>query len=512
MKAGNKKTEARKEGQATAKKPSILFVALGITLIVAILVTAGVLIYQKVHYSNRWYKNTSINGVDVSNQTLEESKKRLLQVHENYALAIKGRDNGSLTIDGNSIDYQFDINSDFEKLFDEQHDKFHLFTSKYNYSLEYSISYDETKLTDMVGKSDLVAGSSSYPIVKPKSATVSYDESKQQYVCVEEVIGNKIIRNSLMTAITNALKKAQTNINIADEENYPDIYQKPKVTSDDEELQTALSLSNNAAIRYITWNMGEGVKEQITPTEISQWITYKNGKIKYDNEAISDWIESFCLKYKTVGKTRTIKSHNGKPVKIVGGDYGWQLDYEKTLDQAKKALKSTIDTSLTEAYINDPNNENKKALTLKRKVIYANTAFKKDYENFINDWDPENYIEISIKAQKVYVIRNGKVAFSCRCITGLPVEGRSTPTGAFFIKEHREEYTLTGADYSTPVTNWVRITWTGTGFHPATWQPWSRWTKDLYKTRGSHGCINLAVADAAKIYKLSKYREATFIY
>ena len=145
-------------------------------------------------------------------------------------------------------------------------------------------------------------------------------------------------------------------------------------------------------------------------------------------------------------------------------------------------------------------------------MLYANTAFRKDYKNFINDWDPENYIEISIQEQKVYVIRNGKVAFSCRCITGLPVEGRSTPTGAFFIKEHREAYTLTGADYSTPVTNWVRITWTGTGFHPATWQPWSRWTKDLYKTRGSHGCINLAVADAAKIYKMSKYREATFIH
>ena len=118
-------------------------------------------------------------------------------------------------------------------------------------------------------------------------------------------------------------------------------------------------------------------------------------------------------------------------------------------------------------------------------MLYANTAFRKDYKNFINDWDPENYIEISIQEQKVYVI---------------------------LIKKQREAYTLTGADYSTPVTNWVRITWTGTGFHPATWQPWSRWTKDLYKTRGSHGCINLAVADAAKIYKMSKYREATFIH
>lgn len=256
-------------------------------------------------------------------------KEKLLQVHDGYALAIKGRDDGHLTIDGDTIDYQFDINSDFEKLFDEQHDKFQLFTTKNNYTLEYAVSYDETKLLDLVNESELVAGSDSYPIVKPQSATVSYDETKQQYVCVDEVAGNKIITDSLFGAITDALTKAQTNLDITDGEKYPDIYKAPKITSDDKELQTALSLSNNAALRYIVWNMGEGVKEQITPTEISQWITYKNGKIKYDNDAIAKWVEDFCLKYKTVGKTRTIKSHNKKPVKIYGGDYGCSLIMKK---------------------------------------------------------------------------------------------------------------------------------------------------------------------------------------
>lgn len=512
MKKRNKNSDTTEAGKTIIKKPSKVVTALGITLIAAVFVVAGVLFYQKAHYKNRWYKNTSINDVDVSGQTLEESKKRLLQVHDGYSLAISGRNNGHLTIDGDAINYQFDINSDFEKLFDEQHKSFQLFSPKNNYTMEYSVSYDEAALSELINDSELVTGSGNYPIEKPKSATVSYDETKQQYVCVDEVPGNKIIPDALFDAITDTLKKGQTNLDITNGDKYPDIYKAPQITSDDEELQTALSLSNQAALRYIVWNMGEGVKEQITPTEISQWITYKNGKIKYDNKAIAEWVETFCLKYKTVGKTRTIKSHNKKPVKIYGGDYGWQLDYEKTLAQAKKAIKVKMDTDAIENYIENPSDENKKALTIKRKVIYANTAFRKDYKNFINDWDPENYIEISIKEQKVYVIRNGKVAFSCRCITGRPVEGRSTPTGAFFIKEHREQYTLTGADYKTPVTNWVRITWTGTGFHPATWQPWSRWTKDLYKTRGSHGCINLAVADAVKIYKMSKYREATFIH
>lgn len=302
-------------------------------------------------------------------------------------------------------------------------------------------------------------------------------------------------------------------MDLTDEKTYPGVYKTPKITSEDEELKTALSTCNNAAIRFIKWNMGEGVTEQITPEEISQWITYKNGKVKYDKEAISDWVEAFCLKYKTVGKTRTIKDHNGKNVKIYGGDYGWQMDYEKTLSQTMKALKKSLDTSATEAYLKEPDNlDNKKALTIKNTVEYLNTAFRKDYQNFAVDWDTQNYTEISLADQMIYVFRKGKVAYSCKCISGLPVEGRSTPTGAYFIKEHNTHRVLKGENYATPVDNWVRITWSGTGFHSAPWQSWSSWTKNYYKVRGSHGCLNLEPSVSKQIYDMVQYREAVFIH
>lgn len=492
------------------KNKWILRIVLGLIGAVVI-VGAGVLIYQRGYYGSRWYKNTTINGVDVSGQTLQDSKQKLLEEHQDYNLTVTGRDNGSMTIRGEDIDYVFEIGTEFDELFSDQHEKMSLFRKSNDYTLEYNVTYDSAKLNTIVSGAALMTGDG-YTVTKPVDAHVEYVSEKQQYECVEEVLGNKLKKKAFLAALDEVLQRAETEMDLTDEEAFPDVYQAPKLTSEDEQLQTALSVCNNAALRYIVWNMGKGVKEQITPEEISQWITYKNGKLRYDNDAIADWIEAFCLKYKTVGKTRTIKDHNGKNVKIYGGDYGWQMDYEQTLRQAKKALKQSIDMSLTEAYLNDPGNANKKALTIKKKVVYLNTAYQKDYENFAVDWDTRNYTEISIKDQMVYVIRKGKVAFSCKCITGRPVEGRTTPTGAYFIKEHKEAYTLTGADYSTPVVNWVRITWTGTGFHPATWQPWSSWTKDLYKTRGSHGCINLQPDDAKTIYDMTKYREAVFIH
>ena len=52
------------------------------------------------------------------------------------------------------------------------------------------------------------------------------------------------------------------------------------------------------------------------------------------------WVEDFCLKYKTVGKTRRFKSHTGEVLQVSGGDYGWQIDYSQTVDQVYKAVDS----------------------------------------------------------------------------------------------------------------------------------------------------------------------------
>lgn len=498
------------------QKNKKLLLASGCTLAAVILILTAIILYQKLYYGNRWYKNTSINGVTVSGMTLDESKEALLNKCSQYSLDINGRDGGKFTLNASDISLQFTVPNELKKQFQQQHDRFQLFSQKTNISIPFEITYEQSRLKNILNGSELIKGSKTYPIVKPVSATVEYSPEKKQYFCVPEIEGNTLIKANLYEAVKDAMENMDTTIVLSNTEKYPDVYKKPKVSSEDEALVSQLEQSNSAVSRYIVWNMGKGHSEQITPAEIAQWITWKKGKLCYDKEAIQDWVEAFCLKYKTVGKTRTLITHNKKKVKVSGGDYGWQIDYEKTVKQTMNALKASIDSEKTQAYIEAPTTENQNNITLKRKVIYANTAYQKDYVDFENDWDPNNYIEIDLKKQKVYVIKNGKVYYSCKAITGRPVADRETRKGVYFIKEHRTNYTLRGTTpgdtYETFVKYWVRITWTGTGFHPASWQPWSRWTKDLYKTRGSHGCINLEPKAAEKIYKLAKYRMAVFIY
>lgn len=484
-------------------------IALGITLAGMI----GIILLYCIYYSNRWYLGTTVNGLEVSGQTMEESKQYLLNEYRDYTLTVTGRGGVSLSILGSDINYTVCAGDDWENIYTNQHDTSLVSLDwERDYTVELDVTYDREVLKKIVMESELIRGSEEVPIEPPVSASVVYSEEKGQYICKKEVKGNQLNRDVFLDVIETALKLGRTEIDINDDERYKDVYHVPEITSENKELQNEISLCNNAVLRYICWDMGDGMMEEITPKQIANWIIYKNGRVTYKKEAISTWVRQFCRKYQTVGKPRTIQSHTGKKVKIVGGDYGWQTDYNRTLKQVRKALNKNIDRSLTEAYMENPSSKNKRALTMKRKPLYLNTAYRRNRKNPLKDWDLKNYTEISLNEQMVYVLRKGKVAFSCRCITGLPVAERMTRTGAYYIKEHRSEYTMTGDDYRTHVKHWVRITWTGTGFHPATWQPWSKWTNTLYKAKGSHGCINLSPADAEKIYNLVKYREAVFIH
>ncbi|MBS7125375.1 MAG: peptidoglycan binding domain-containing protein, partial [Coprobacillus sp.] len=80
-----------------------------------------------------------------------------------------------------------------------------------------------------------------------------------------------------------------------------------------------------------------------TPKDIKNWLVINDdATVSIDQEKMSQWVEKFCLKYKTVGKTRKFKSHTGEVLEVSGGDYGWQIDYSQTVDQLYKVLSKKI--------------------------------------------------------------------------------------------------------------------------------------------------------------------------
>lgn len=472
------------------------------------------LIFVNVYYGNRWYPNTEINGIDVSNMTYEESKKELDKALKNYSLEIVGKDLLSLSVKGTDIELAVDYETSLKEDFEDHKSNRSLFgfLGNHDHDLEVNVSYNQDALNNLINNSDLMIGTDKKPIVASTNAYITYDEDTKSGKIVEATVGNQIDIDKLNELVATSLKNIKTKLEL-DETSLA--YKQPTANLDEDKLQEMLNTYNTYLLNWITWDMGEKTTETMTPNDIKDWLSTNDaGEVVLDKEAMEEWIEAFCLKYKTVGKERNFTTHSGNKIKISGGDYGWRLDYDKIVEQVYGKITEATDISLVNDYISDPSKKNKKALTVELEPIYSNEGYKKDYENFENDWDTKNYSEIDLTEQRVYVYRNGELAYSCICVSGLPTEkqDRITRTGVWYIKEKKPEKVLVGEDYETPVKYWIRIMWTGTGYHALDRSDWGKWTPELYKTKGSHGCLNLQESDAKKLYELINLDDPVFIH
>ena len=105
--------------------------------------------------------------------------------------------------------------------------------------------------------------------------------------------------------------------------------------------------------------------------------------------------------------------------------------------------------------------------------------------------------------------KNGKIIMESDVVTGGPSTGNDTPKGAFRVYNKKEGATLYGPGYWTTVSYWVGI-YEDIGFHDATWR--DEFGADVYLEDGSHGCVNLPIKSARKIYDEAYIDMPVFIY
>ena len=105
------------------------------------------------------------------------------------------------------------------------------------------------------------------------------------------------------------------------------------------------------------------------------------------------------------------------------------------------------------------------------------------------------YIDVDLENQHVTYILDGNVAFETDCVSGDVSKNRETPTGVYAIYAHVPGQYLEGPTWKNWVDYWMPFSPGGCGLHDATWR--KKFGGQIYKTNGSHGCVNLS-HDAAK--------------
>ncbi len=110
------------------------------------------------------------------------------------------------------------------------------------------------------------------------------------------------------------------------------------------------------------------------------------------------------------------------------------------------------------------------------------------------------YVDVDLTNQTVSYIQNGVVVLSSPCVSGDVSKKRSTPTGTYAVFGHVKGTYLTGPTWHNWVDYWMPFTRSGCGLHDATWR--SKFGGEIYKTNGSHGCVNLPHDVAQQLFDM----------
>ena len=300
-----------------------------------------------------------------------------------------------------------------------------------------------------------------------------------QFVPGREQEGTAVDMESLAEAVRKSISGLEPELDLKEE----GCYKAPKYTSDSPEVQAACDTMNQYCRASVTYEMDEPVV--VDKALISGWLTVdENMQVIFNTEAVKQWLAEFGRKYDTVGTTRTFTTADGLSAEVSGGTYGWEIDEEAELTALTADIENGVSVTRAPAYC-----ENGTA------AVHGP-----------QDWG-STYVEVDLTRQHMWYVKDGTVMMETDVVTGKPTPDKETPQGVYSILEMKRDKVLLGdikangqREYETRVNYWMRVTWTGIGFHDATWQ--TAFGGERYKTAGSHGCINMSLSDAGRLYEM----------
>jgi hypothetical protein len=297
--------------------------------------------------------------------------------------------------------------------------------------------------------------------VVSEDAYIDFVDGK--YVVIAEKYGTQIDKHKFKLSVLDNLQQSCYNMDITD------CYILPQITTGN--LIDKVEKINHQLDTTINLQFSEEYIITI-PQEIILRTYTLDG---IDFTSIQEYIETL-KQYNTKGTTRTFKTSYNTEIKVKPFDntiFGWEIDIDALSEKIYKHI------------------HNAESGVIEVPFISKGFSFgKSDIGN--------SYIEISIDNQRMWLYKNGKCIVDTPIVTGNVSANMNTPKGLFQILQMSKDYTMKGSYGTSDCSYFMRLTWTGIAIHDATWRYY--FGGNIYKTNGSHGCINTPFANAEKIF------------
>jgi len=305
--------------------------------------------------------------------------------------------------------------------------------------------------------------------VKPENAKIYYNPEKHKYMIQEETYGNIINREAFLQAVKDAFISRSSTLSLQDQT----YFVQADIKKDNEALQAAKNTMNTWLKGIVKYKDGD-LKLKLTRDEISGFIECSDDfKVSINKKLVRKYVED-----------KVVKTFNSLEGDIPKGLTAWKVHVKKE----------------TKALIKDIKGGEK----VTRTPVYASQGLAEGEYNL-----GSTYIDVNIPNQEMWYVENGKVVFNSDVVTGNISTGHGTSTGIFHIQYKQRDHMM--VKYHSFVHYWMPYNTTvGIGFHDANWR--SSFGGQIYRTDGSHGCINMPPAKAEELYYMISAGTVVYVH
>lgn len=440
---------------------------------------AGYLGYAKC-YEERYIPGTEINGVDATNLTLAGMDSRMRTKVENRTLTLKFREEKEEVISGSAMKVQYISGSDLEKvLAGQDHMAFvkGIFGERESYTVGEDYTFDEEELKRVI---------LSLPEFQPENYVEPVNAMMEQLedgsvAAIPEIEGTRL---NPISAGAFAAKAVREKKDVLDYSAVKGSYFEPTLRADSSEMAEMLDDINGFLDTTVTYELHDDKTATVDKSVTREWLSKgADGLFYLDEDEITsyceDWLEELADEDDVTHSTMDFKSTRRGTIAMDCPEYGHEIDVEGEAELLCESLmEHESDTRAPEYDLNKTESE------------------------AIGD----TYVEVDLENQHVYFYVDGDLYMETDCISGYPYD-RETETvkGIFDVYTKQRERTLKGRpdsngnpSYTALVHFWMPF-YKAYGLHDASWR--GRFGGNIYKSDGSHGCVNMPYSAAQKMYE-----------
>ena len=449
--------------------------ALVVALIVLVCVYLG-----KEWNRTTYFKNTTIDGYDVSEMTPDEVVPILKNAFTAASVSLKEGDREEAVWSLEDLGYTVDetaLKAAANEAMEKQKSSIPvLIDSMMNgnaFEIEVPFLKNAGALTSAVTVSALADER-----IANKNAEMTYDKESKTYSIIPEIQGTQLndadIQHLVQLAVDDVIggttPEEDITVQIPQE-----MYLVPDVLSTDAELNMKVNTYNAYDKAVITYVFGEE-KETIDWDTISNWIVFENGEGYLSEEKLREYVMTLGQKYNTIYYNRSFNTSVGTTIQFgeTENNYGYLIDEEGEYQQLLADIQGNSETE--------------------REPVYAYTGIDRSGTD-----DMRTYVEVNISMQHLWFYKEHALVIEGDVVTGCVAKKTETQTGIYPIAYKESPATLIPSNETngTPVTYWMPF-YDGQGLHDANWR--QAFGGQIYQTSGSHGCVNMPYYLAETIF------------